>query len=309
MSKTAFLFPGQGSQTTGMGRRFYDSWPEFRAAFDRLNDTVTYDLETLVFEGPTSQLRETQYTQPAVLAVGSAAATAVEDRYGYRPDVVAGHSLGHFTALVSAEGLDGERAIELVSERGRLMQRAGEQNGPGSMVAAFFVDPGDVADVCERYPEVSVGVYNGPRQTVISGATEQVNQVRRTLEAEHRVRFQELDVGTAFHSPLMRSAVEPFEDVLETTEFHPPTVPVVSDVSAETYVQAPVAREELTRQLTSPVQWTGVVETLDDEDVTRYVEFPPSGTLTSIVRRMDVDGDVYELDAPNAAEEVLTDVR
>lgn len=281
-----------------MGRSFYDEWPEFRAAFDRMDEHVDFDLADLVFEGSQERLTETRYTQPAVLAVGAAAAVAVEERYGIEPDLVAGHSLGHFTAHVSAGGLSPESAISLVSERGRLMQRAGERNGPGTMLAVLLVDPDEVAAVCEEYPDVSVGVYNSSRQTVVSGATDQVQQVREAIEAEHRARFSELEVGTAFHSPLMRSAVPEFTDRLESTAFTETAVPVVSDVSTEPYEAPSVARAELAAQMTSAVQWTGVVESLAEAGVTHYVEFPPSGTLASLVDSANVEGETIEFESP-----------
>lgn len=309
MGKTAFVFPGQGSQTTGMGQQFYDAWPEFRAAFDRLDDAVPYDLGELVFEGSSERLKQTKYTQPAVLAVGGATVKAIEERYGYEPDIVAGHSLGHFTAHVSAGSFTLESAIELANERGRLMQRAGDEHGPGSMVAALLVDPGTVAEVCDQYANVSVGVYNGPKQTVISGDANQVERVKETLDANHRVRFHELDVGTAFHSPLMRSAVDEFTQVLEETPFDDATTPIVSDVSAEPYVRASVARDELAAQMTNPVLWTNVVERLDGEGVTSYIELPPSKTLTSLIEKMNVHGTTHELSHPQDVEEVLSDVR
>lgn len=308
MGKTAFLFPGQGSQATDMGRTFYDEWPEFRAAFDRMNGSVDVDLPELVFEGSQERLTETRYTQPAVLAVGAAAAVAIDERHGVTPDLVAGHSLGHFTAHVSAGSLDAESAISLVSERGRLMQRAGEQNGPGTMIAVLFADPADVASICAEYEQVSVAVYNGPRQTVVSGAVDQVEAVREALDAEYRVRFSELSVGTAFHSPLMRTAVESFADRLESASFTEAAVPIVSDVSTDPYETPLTARRELAAQMTSPVQWTGVVESLADAGVTCYVEFPPSGTLASIVERMDVDGETTEIESPADLTEMATDV-
>lgn len=309
MGKTALLFPGQGSQAEGMGAQFHEAWPEFRAAFERCDGAVADDLHELVFEGSSDRLRETRYTQPAVLAVGAAASEALAERFGLEPDLVAGHSLGHFTAHVASGGLDVESAVELVAERGRLMQEAGKANGPGTMMAVLFVDPETVASVCADHDGVSVGVYNGPRQTVVSGERDAVERVVETLEADHGGRFRELDVGAAFHSPVMETAVEAFARRLDRTPFEDASIPVVSDVSGEPYRAASVAREQLTEQLTSPVDWTAVVRTLDAAGVTEYVELPPAGTLGSLVEGMGVDGTVHELTDPADAKEFVQHVR
>jgi len=308
VTQTALLCPGQGSQTSGMGAAFYDAWPTFRDVFATLDDSLDLELETLVFESSDNRLRETRYTQPAVFAVGVAAACALERRFDVDPTFLAGHSLGHFTALAAAGAVSVDAGVELVAERGRLMQRAGEVDGPGTMVAVLLTDPEDVAEVCANYPDVSVAVYNGRRQTVVSGATDQVAAVREELAAEHTARFEELDVGTAFHSPLMSSAVEPLEETLTKATFGTADVPVVSDVTAEPYTDGSRARSQLTTQLTSPVRWTDVVTHLDEAGVDRYVELPPAGTLAALVERAGVSGEVVTLDDPADASEVFDSV-
>ncbi|MEZ3145509.1 ACP S-malonyltransferase [Halobaculum sp. MBLA0143] len=308
MTETALLCPGQGSQTSGMGAAFYDAWPEFREAFARLDGSLDLDLETLVFESSDDRLRETRYTQPAVFAVGVTAARATDRRFDVDPTFFAGHSLGHFTALAAAGALPAGAGAELVAERGRLMQRAGERDGPGTMVAVLLTDPGDVAEVCADYSDVSVAVYNGRRQTVVSGATDQVTAVREELSETHTARFEELDVGTAFHSPLMSSAVDPFEAALAETAFETADAPVVSDVTGDPYTDGSRARSQLATQLTNPVRWTDVVAHLDEAGVDRYVELPPAGTLAALVERAGVSGEVVTLDEPTDAREVFDSV-
>lgn len=308
MTETALLCPGQGSQTTGMGEAFHDAWPEFRDVFATLNGAVDLKLETLVFEGSDDRLRETRYTQPAVFAVGVATARALRRRFDAELTFVAGHSLGHLTALAAVEALPVDAGAELVAERGRLMQRAGETDGPGTMVAVLLADPADVTEACANYSNVSVAVYNGRRQTVISGATDQLAAVREELSTRHAVRFEELDVGTAFHSPLMSSAVEPFEAKLAETPFQTADMPVISDVTGDPYTDGSRARSQLATQLTSPVRWTDVVTHLDEAGVDKYVEIPPAGTLAALVDRAGVSGEVVTLDEPADAREVFDGV-
>lgn len=304
MTETAFLCPGQGSQTSGMGAALYDEWPAFREAFDHLDDAVGVDLVELVFESGEDTLRETRHTQPAVFAVSAATTLAVEGR----PDIVAGHSLGHLTALVAAGALSPEDGVRLVRERGRLMQRAGERDGPGRMLAVLLAEPEVVERACADRSDVSVAVYNGRRQTVVSGASSAVAAIREQLAANHTARFEELDVGTAFHSPLMTSAAEPFAAALAETTFQTAAVPVVSDVTGESYTDGNAAQTQLETQLTNPVRWTDVVEELDAAGVDRYVELPPAGTLATLVERAGVDGEVVTVDGPADVPAVVDSV-
>lgn len=307
MGDTALLCPGQGSQTPGMGEALYEAWPSFRAAFDRLDAATDEDLAALVFDGTDDRLRRTRYTQPAVFAVGTAAAAALDERFGITGDVVAGHSLGHFTALAAAGGLEPTAGVQLVATRGRLMDRAGREYGETSMVAVLLVEPSVVREAAASEPDVAVAVYNGPRQTVVSGDAAGVERVIEQITADHRARTTELDVSTAFHSPVMAPIVDEFADAFAETPVTPPAVPVVSDVTGEAYTDADTPRRELVEQLTSPVRWSEVVETLAARGVDRWVELPPAGTLARLVERMDVAGEVIQVDDPAAAQEVFGD--
>lgn len=300
---TAYVFPGQGSQEPGMGRSFYEAWPETRARFDALDAAVGIDLADRCFEGDAATLRETATTQPATYAVGVAVHAGASERIG-PPDYVAGHSLGHLTAATVAGVLDPLDGIDLVRRRGEAMARAARVDGPGTMVAALLADPAVVADACATHDGAAVAAFNAPRETVVSGTEAAVAAVRSTLDADDRtrVRFVDLDVGAAFHSPVVRSAVGPVADAVDATPFRAADVPVCSDVTAEVYTDPGVARRDPVDGLTAPVDWVGVVETLADRGVDRYVEFPPTGALSDLIERIDPDAETVALDAPTAAE-------
>lgn len=300
---TAYVFPGQGSQFPGMGRAFYESWETTRRRFDALDAAIDTDLHDLCFDGDSGALRRTANTQPAVFAVGVATHAGVRERVG-PPDYVAGHSLGHVTAAAAADALAGEAGIELVRRRGELMQEAAQAEGPGTMVSVLLADPETVVEVCEQYPNASVAGFNGPRHTVVSGRSEAVARVRADLGDRTRARFVDLEVSAAFHSPVMDAATAPFADVLEATPFRPATIPICSDVTGAVYTDPAVARRDLATQLTAPIDWVRAVERLADGGVTRYVEFPPAGTLSDLIDRIAPDAETVRLEGPGDIEEV-----
>lgn len=300
MSKTAFVFPGQGGQRPGMVEPFYDAWPEVRSRLDRLADD---ELESLLFEVDASTLGETVNTQQAVFATSFVVAEAFEERTGVTPDVVAGHSFGHISAATETGILDPEQALSFVRERGRVMAEAESKAGPGAMCAVLLADPETVEEVVADFDGVAVASYNCPRQTVVSGRAENVVAATdRIAETASRSRVIELDVGGAFHSPVMGPATDPFEEYLADASLADPDVPVVSDVTGEAYERGEVAREQFVEQLTSPVRWVRVVETLRERGVERVVVLPPAEELATLVKRTTDELDVVALDAPDAAE-------
>ena len=301
--KTAFIFPGQGSQEPRMGERFYRQWDLSASRLERLSDALSIDLVSLCLNSNVDRLRSTENTQPAVFGVGVSVFEGLQRRLDLDPDYVAGHSLGHFTALSCADSIPPEKGVQIVRERGEIMADVAAASDPGKMVAILFVDPADVTDACEGFEAVSVAGFNGPRQTVVSGRKDSVKRVRSRIEDSHRARFVELDVGAPFHSPLMADARDAFRQYLEKCSFKDPSIPVVSDVSGDLYTAAEVPESELVEQITAPVDWVGVVETLRDEGVQRYIEFPPTGEIGELVRRTHPEAKVVSLNNP----EVITE--
>lgn len=298
---TAFVFPGQGSQRPGMGRAFHAAWPETRAVFGELDGAVgdAVDLRELCFEGDERALRETARTQPAVFAVGLAAYRGVLARTGIEPAAVAGHSLGHVTALAASGVLDPETGVRFVRDRGRAMAEAAGEAPGGRMVAALLVEPDTVVEACAGREDVAVAAFNAPRETVVSGTLEGIDAVRAELErTAARVRFRELDTGTAFHSPLVEPARTAIEEALDSVDLSPGAVPVASDVSPAVYTEPAVARTEVLAGVTATVDWVGTVRRLRERGIARFVELPPAGTLGRTIERIDPDATVVELDAP-----------
>lgn len=303
MGKTAFAFPGQGSQHPAMIEPFVEAWPAVGETIDQVADS---HLQTLLRDADEQTLRHSANTQPAVLATSVATARAICDRTPISPSVVCGHSLGHISALTAAGTLTFESALSLVAERGRLMQAADETAGPGTMVAVSLVEPAVVESAVEPFEEVAVAGYNGPSQTVISGPQAVVDKARSAIEDQVSiVRATELDVGSGFHSPVMEPAIEPMEAVVSETNLQDPTTPVVSDLTGELYTDPAVARRQLVEQLTAPIRWTAVIETLVDHGVERLIELPPAGTLSSLTERIAPELEIISVTDPTAIEEVV----
>lgn len=302
---TAFLFPGQGSQTVGMGRAFYDDWPETRAVFDRLDAALDIDLQGLCFDGTAEAIQHPSTTQPLLLATGIAVYEGVTARFGVESTLVAGHSLGHFTALAAARAINPAATVKLTHQRGKCMEQAATADGPGTMVAVLLADQDVVAQACAAREDAGVALYNAPRQTVISGTAEGVAAVQEQLDERTTARFHELDVGAAFHSPVMASAVDCVETAMADVPLREAEIPVVSDVSGEVYTAPSVARQDLTAQITSSVDWVCVVEQLRAQGIERFIEFPPAGVLSALVERIAPDADCLTLETPADAREVL----
>ncbi|MFB6223873.1 MAG: ACP S-malonyltransferase [Haloarcula sp.] len=307
LTDTAFLFPGQGSQRPGMGASFHEAWPETRAVLSDLTEALLpeLDLQELCFEADAETLHATEHTQPALFGIGLATYRGLRERTGLKPAIVAGHSLGHFTALAASGMLDPVEGVTLVRRRGQLMAAAANKAPDGVMCAVLLADPKTVAESCADYPDVSVAAFNAPRETVISGSAASVADIREEVNQKTSARFRELETETAFHSPLMEPAREQFSTVLGDTELCSGEIPVASDISETVYTEPAMSRPELTAQLTASIDWVGTIRRLRDRGITRFVEFPPAGTLGRLIERIDSTATTITLDKPDDAETLV----
>jgi len=291
VNKTAFLFPGQGSQYVGMGQDLYESHPEARATFDQADKVLGFALSDLCFNGPEETLKDTVNTQPAIFVTSVALLRALESRRLQAPGFVAGHSLGEYSALAAAGAMDFAAGLQLVRERGRLMKEAGERS-PGGMAAVLGLEAEAVDQVCRQARKETGGViqvanYNSPGQVVISGDFRTRDVAIELAKAEGARRVVPLAVSIAAHSPMMECIADEFRQAVEATEFRMPTVPVVANVSAAPLGSVEALREELVQQLTSPVRWVESVLYMIDQGMTEFVEIGPKDVLTKLMRRID----------------------
>lgn len=284
----AFVFPGQGSQAVGMGKALFDAIPAAAAAFASANDALGFDIASLCFEGPIDRLTQTANAQPALLACSVAALRALRER-GISPSVVAGHSLGEFSALVAAESLDLADAIRLVHRRGELMEDAGRQT-PGEMAAVLGLQAEQVEAICDQTrAESGVAVqaanFNSPGQVVISGSPEGIPVAMRLAKQAGAKRVIRLRVSGAFHSELMQPVRHRFAAELARAPLRDASVPIVQNVSAAAATDAKEIREGLLNQLTSSVRWEQSVRTMAQMGVVTFVEVGPGQVLSGLVRR------------------------
>jgi [acyl-carrier-protein] S-malonyltransferase len=282
---TAYVFPGQGAQFPGMGKDLYENNAEAKALFDKADEVLGFSLSAIMFEGTAEELKETKVTQPAIFTLSVIMAKLLGE--DFKPTMVAGHSLGEFSALTAVGALDFESALKLVSARAMAMQEACEMK-PSTMAAILGLTDEQVENICESTSGVVVAAnYNCPGQLVISGEIEAIEAACEAAKEAGARRALVLPVGGAFHSPMMEPARAELAAAIEATEFHTPLCPVVQNSVAKAVSDPAEIKQNLIDQLTAPVKWTQSVQQMIASGVTDYVECGPGKTLQGLVKKID----------------------
>jgi [acyl-carrier-protein] S-malonyltransferase len=298
---TAFVFPGQGSQIAGMGKDVAEAYPAAKRVFDEIDEALGFPISQLCFEGPEDQLKLTENTQPAILAVSAALYAVIRESGAANRDLVAGHSLGEYSAIVAAGGLAPAEAAKVVRARGRFMQEA-VPVGSGSMAALLGPSVDEARSICEAAAEgeiVSVANINAPGQIVIAGTKEGVERAIAVAKSRGVRRALPLPVSAPFHCELMKPAEERLRPILEAAPLQDLDVALVSNVDASPIGTATAVRNALLRQVASPVRWVESVERMIAMGVRRFVEIGPGSVLTGMIKR--IDGSVELLNVSDAA--------
>lgn len=288
----AFVFPGQGAQFSGMGKDLYENNPKAKELFDEANKILVFNITDIMFEGTDEELKQTKVTQPAVFLHSVISAICMGE--DFKPEMVAGHSLGEFSALVAAKALSFEDGLTLVSKRAAAMQKACEQ-APSTMAAIIALPDNVIEDICAEVSKpgdiVVAANYNCPGQVVISGNVDAVNAACEKLKAAGAKRALPLKVGGAFHSPLMQPAKDELQAAIEQTTFHTPECPVYQNVDAKPHTDPEEIKANLIAQLTAPVRWTEEVTNMIADGATDFTECGPGkvlqGTIAKIAKGND----------------------
>lgn len=302
---TAFVFPGQGSQFAGMGKDVAAAYPAARRVFEEIDDALAFSISKLCFEGPEEQLKLTENTQPAILAVSSALYAVLEQHGAARRDLVAGHSLGEYSAIVSVGGLTAPEAAKIVRARGKFMQEA-VPVGTGGMAALIGPSVEDAKAICDEAAQgevVSVANINAPGQIVIAGTKAGIERAIEVAKKHGVRRAVTLPVSAPFHCALMQPAAERLEPILDAANFKDLWVALVSNVDASPIGTSTAVRNALLRQVASPVRWVESVQRMVSMGVKRFVEIGPGAVLSGLIKRIDPNvqtvnvSDVASLDA------------
>lgn len=307
MSSDAFVFPGQGSQFPGMGKDLADNFACAREVFQEADDALGFNLSRLCFEGPEDQLKLTANTQPAILATSVAALRVVLAETGLRPALVAGHSLGEYSALVAASAISFADAVRTVRARGTFMQEA-VPVGVGAMAAILAVEPDVLAAICEEAAQgevVSPANFNSPGQIVIAGHAGAVNRAIELAKAKGYRKAMLLPVSAPFHCSLMTPAGERLQTALEAVPVSPLQVPVVSNVEARGNSDQSRVKELLVKQVSSPVRWEESVGHMVKQGITRFVEIGPGKVLSGLVKRIEKSCETRNIDDVTSLKSLL----
>lgn len=280
----AYVFPGQGAQFTGMGKDLYDNVPAAKEMFERANDILGFRITDIMFAGSDEELKQTRVTQPAIFLHSVILAKSLGGKF--KPEMVAGHSLGEFSALVAAGALGFEDGLRLVAARAAAMQKACEAN-PSTMAAILGLDDKVVEDICASVDGIVVAAnYNCPGQLVISGTNEAVAAAcAKALEAGAK-RALKLNVGGAFHSPLMEPARVELEAAINAAPFAMPVCPVYQNVDAKPYTDPEKIKANLVAQLTAPVRWTQISQNMIADGATSFTELGPGNVLAGLIKKV-----------------------
>jgi [acyl-carrier-protein] S-malonyltransferase len=281
----AYIFPGQGAQFSGMGKDLYDNSDTAKEMFNRANEILGFDITKIMFDGSADELKETKVTQPAIFLHSTILAACLGD--GFKPNMVAGHSLGEFSSLVANKALSFEDGLRLVSKRALAMQAACE-NQPSTMAAILGLDDDVVESLCAKVDGVVVAAnYNCPGQLVISGAVPAVEKACELATEAGARRALILPVGGAFHSPLMEPAREELAEAIEATRFDTPTCPVYQNVVAKAVIDPSEIKKNLVAQLTAPVRWTQIMHAMIADGAEEVVEVGPGKVLQGLFKKVD----------------------
>lgn len=279
----AFVFPGQGAQFSGMGKDLYNNYPHAKEMFEKANEILGFRITDIMFEGTDEQLKQTNVTQPAIFLHSVILSRCIDN---FDPQMVAGHSLGEFSALVAAGAMSFEDGLRLVSARAQAMQKACEAK-PSTMAAVLGIEDSIVEDICNQIKGVVVPAnYNCTGQLVISGETGAIQEACEQLKAVGAKRALPLAVGGAFHSPLMEPAREELEKAINETPFNTPICPIYQNVDAQKHTDSKTIKENLIKQLTAPVRWRQIVENMWNDGAREFIELGPGSVLQGLVKKI-----------------------